>query len=323
MNPIINPAAASGTYKPGQIYLANEGAVNNQFLSEALTQYSMGWQSPQGELEALTRLLFGEPIVVGKRFSFRKADDKAAFYAAENDDDVRAVGSDFKLFRFEGTTVDSHTQSKGLTQRIDRDELNDDPEAEQKAVANLRTILMRAEILRGFNALSTSASNTNKTWGTGDNKADADADVIAMLVAAAKAAGLKPNQVLFGMTAWQKRFLTLRAASNTPVAASATLTPEQLAGIYGVRRVSPVEQVYQNGASKAAMIDSLVLAYNIQNSGIKDDPSNIKIFTTRMGGGGEYAVYREERGAWVDITVAHQSRVLVTSTSGIGKLTIS
>lgn len=323
MNNLILPVSRDGSLKPGQIYLANEGAVNNQFLSQALTQYSVGWQSPEGELEALKRLIFGEPIVVSKRFSFKKADDKSAFYAAESDDDVRAMGSDFKLLRFEGSTVDSHTQSKGLTMRIDRDEMNEDSEAEQKAVANLRTILMRAEILRGLNALSTSATNTNKTWGTGANKADADADVIAMLITAAKAAGLKPNQVLYGITAYQKRFLTLRDASNTAVAGSATLAPEQLAGLLGVRTVKPIEQIYQNGASKAAMIDNLVLTYNVQHSGLKDDPSNIKIFETPMDGGTDYAVYREEHGAFLDITVAHQSRVIVTSTTGIGKLTIS
>lgn len=323
MDNFILPTVASGSLKPGQIYLANEGAVSNQFLSEALTQYSVGWRSPEGLLEALLKLVFGEPIIVGKRFSFKKADDKTAFYAAENDEDVRAMGSDFKLFKFEGSTVDSHTQSKGLTIRIDRDEINDDPEAEQKAVALLRTILMRAEILRGFSLLSSAASNTNKTWGTGDNKADADADVIAMLVTAAKAAGLKPNQVLYGITAFQKRFLTLRAADNTPVAGSATLTTDQLAGIFGVETVKEIAQIYQNGASKAAMIDNLVLAYNVQRSGIKDDPSNIKLFATKMGGGSEYAVYREEHGAYLDVTVAHQSRVIVTSTTGIGKLTIS
>lgn len=323
MDNFILPAAASGSFTPGQIYLANEGAVNNQFLSEALTQYSVGWTSPEGALEALLKLVFGEPIIVGKRFSFKKADDKTAFYAAENDEDVRAMGSDFKLFKFEGSTVDSHTQSKGLTIRIDRDERNEDPEAEQKAVALLRTIIMRAEILRGFSLLSNAATNSAKTWGTGDNKADADADVIAMLVTAAKAAGLKPNQVLYGITAFQKRFLTLRAANNTPVAASATLTTEQLAGIFGVGTVRDVNQIYQNGASKAAMIDNLVLAYNVQRSGIKDDPSNIKLFATKMGGGSEYAVFREEHGAFIDITVAHQSRVIVTSTTGIGKLTIS
>ena len=318
---VLAPTAASG-YKPGQIYLANEGAVNNQFLSEALTQYSVGWKSPDGSLEKALRLLYGEPITVGKRFSFKKANDKVDFYACENDEDIRAIGADFQRYDWKGSTVDSHTLSKGLTQRIDRDELNDDPEAEQKAVANLRTILMRAEILRGLNVLSTNATNDAKTWGSGQNAADADADVIAALVAGAKAAGIRPNQVLFGLTAWQKRFLTLRAASNSAVAMGASLAPEQIAGIYGVKTVAPIEHIYQNGASKAAMADSLVLAYNAQQSGLKDDPSNIKQFVTKIGGG-EYAVFREEHGAFVDVTVAHQSQIVVTSTTGIRKLTIS
>ncbi len=323
MDNIILPATANGSMKPGEIYLANEGAVNNQFLSEALTQYSVGWKSPSGVLEALLKLIFGEPIVVGKSFQFSKADDKASFYACESDEDVRAIGADFKRVNWGSTKVDSHTLSKGLTTRIDRDKLNDDPEAEQKAISALRTFLMRADILRGLNALSSNATNAAKTWGTGDNKADADADVIGMLITAAKAAGLKPNQVLYGITAYQKRFLTLRDANNTAVAGSATLANEQLAGLFGVKTVSQVEQIYQSGASKAAMIDNLVLGYNVQQSGLDEDPSNIKLFITKMGGGSEYAVFREEHGAFVDLTVAHQSRAVVTSTTGIGKLTIS
>ena len=323
MKNMILPAASSGSMTPGQIYLANEDAVGNQFLSEALTQYSVGWKSPDGELERLMKLVFGEPIIVGKRFSFKKADDKAAFYVAEGDEDVRSIGADFKRIEWQGKTVDSHTLSKGLTVRIDRDEINDDPEAEQKAVANLRTILMRSDVLRGLNMISTNATNAAKTWGTGDNKADADADVIAMLITAAKAAGVKPNQVLFGLTAAQKRFLTLRDSGNTAVAGSATLTTEQLAGLYGVDTVENIKHIYQSGSSKAAMIDSLVLAYNVQRSGLKDDPSNIKLFATKMAGGSEYAVFREEHGAFIDVTVAHQNQIVATSTAGIGKLTIS
>ena len=74
MNP-FNILASGAAAKPGQVFLANEGAVDNQFLSEALTQYSVGWKSPDGKLEATLKALTGEPIVVPKRFSFKKMDN--------------------------------------------------------------------------------------------------------------------------------------------------------------------------------------------------------------------------------------------------------
>ena len=39
--------------------------------------------------------------------------------------------------------------------------------------------------------------------------------------------------------------------------------------------------------------------------------------------GSYYAVFREEKAAGIDITVAHQSRIIITSSLGIGTLTIS
>ena len=51
----FNILASGAAAKPGQVFLANEGAVDNQFLSEALTQYSVGWESPDATLKATLR----------------------------------------------------------------------------------------------------------------------------------------------------------------------------------------------------------------------------------------------------------------------------
>ncbi len=323
MNP-FGIGAPSQTMTPGKVYLANEGAVSNQFLSEALTQFSVGWTRRDGELDKILNALCGAPVNVSKRFSFKKADDRKAFAAIENDGDVRAMGADFKRIEHGGATVDAHTLSKGLTLPLDRDELNDDPEAEQKAVAHLRTILLRSEIIRAYNLLSAAATNEAKTWGTGSGKADADADVLAMLLAGAEEGGLLPNRVYFGPTAWQKRFLTLRDGGQTSaVAGSATLTREQLAGLYGVASVDVCNERFQSGTSKNPLLTTnLVLAFNAQQSGLKDDPSNVKRFVTKVNGA-DFAVFREEKAAGVDITVAHQSVIVITSGAGVRKLTVS
>ena len=322
----FNILASGAAAKPGQVFLANEGAVDNQFLSEALTQYSVGWKSPDGKLEATLRALTGEPIVVPKRFSFKKMDNKSAFASVENDEDVRAIGADFKRVTVQGTTVDSHTVSKGLTMRIDRDEANDDPEAEQNAVAYVKTLLIRGEIVRAFTGLSGAASGGNaisKTWGTGENARDADSDLLLHLQTLADDAGLLPNRIWFGSTAWIKRFTTLRAASNSNVAASALLTPEQVAGLAAVDSVNVCNERYQGASGKSTLLsNNLVLLFNAQTSGVKDDPSNIKRFVTKVNGQ-DFAVFREEKAAGVDVTVAHQSLIAITSGLGVGKITVS
>ena len=65
-----------------------------------------------------------------------------------------------------------------------------------------------------------------------------------------------------------------------------------------------------------------MLLFNAQRSGIKDDPSNIKRFVTKVAGS-DWAVFREEHAAGVDVTVAHQSLIAITSSLGIGKVTVS
>ena len=321
----FNILASGAAAKPGQVFLANEGAVSNQFLSEALTQYSVGWTSPDGRLEATLKALTGEPIVVPKRFSFKKADNAKAFAAVENDEDVRAIGADFKLVTVQGTTVDAHTVSKGLTLRLDRDELNDNPQAEQDAVAYLRTLLLRGEIIRAFSGLSGAASGgnaINATW-TAAAKADADAAILAHLETLANDSGLIPNRVWFGSTAKIKRFTTMRASDSPAISGDASLTLEQLAGLYGVDTVAVCNERYQSGSGKATLLsNNLVLLFNAQTSGIKDDPSNIKRFVTKVNGQ-DFAVFREEKAAFLDITVAHQSLIAITSSLGVGKITVS
>lgn len=319
----ILPATAG--MQPGKVYLANEGAVNNQFLSEALTQYSVGWTSPEGKLEALLKVLTGEPVNVSKRFEFKKMDNAKAFAAVENDEDVRAIGADFKRVTVQGTTVDAHTLSKGLTLRIDRDELNDDPTAEQTAVAYLKTLLLRGEIIRAFTGLAGAATGGNAITGTwtAAAKADADAAILTHLQTLADDSGLLPNRVFFGATAWAKRFTTMRASDAVAVSNGAALTPEQLAGLYAVDSVHVCNERYQSGSGKSTLLsNALVLLFNAQASGVKDDPSNIKRFVTKVNGA-DFAVFREEKAAFVDITVAHQSLIAITSSLGIGKITVS
>ena len=118
-------------------------------------------------------------------------------------------------------------------------------------------------------------------------------------------------------------FTTLRAASNSNVAASALLTPEQLAGLAAVDSVNVCNERYQGASGKSTLLsNNLVLLFNAQTSGVKDDPSNIKRFVTKVNGQ-DFAVFREEKAAFIDITVAHQSLVAITSSLGIGKITVS
>lgn len=304
----------------GAIGLANETAYSNTFLSQPLTQYTVGWLQSQANLLALLEFLAPE-VRSARRFEFRKANTKDAFIACEAGEDIRALYGEFKRIQSTGDIVDSKTLHKGLSKIVDADERRDDPMAEETAASVLTLALIRAEILRAVTILNAAATNEAKTWSTG---ADADVDLLVAVGAGGDSAGLDPNRLMFGRTAWQNRVKGLRSLDTAGGFASAGLSPEALAAWLGIDAAMVCKERYQSGSGKSQLVtNNIVLAFNAVAGGGKDDPSNIKRFVTPSEGGA-FRVYRRELTSdLVEITVSHYSNIVLTASSGVRKLTIS
>lgn len=312
----------AGNNAVGQICLANEARFNASFLSQPLTAYTTGWSSGQG-LEELLELLAPE-VLVARRFGYKKAVNAEAFLGESDDSDIRAIGAEFKVVAYTGTDADARTYNKGLTVRIDLDEEDDDPMLEERYTAALMKRLLRMEIRRAIALLDAAATNEAKTWGTAA-PADADMDILAAIIAGADSSGVRPSRVGMGENAWSKRLLTLRAGDKAGSIANSGMTTEQLAGFLGVEKVFLCsERVQATKTTKGNLLGSNgVYMFNAVSGAGKDDPSNIKRFVTRKGGG-KFTVYRHEVTAkLIDITVEHYSNIVATSTLGVRKLTIS
>lgn len=312
----ISPEAT----RRGAIGLANEAAFSHTFLSQPLTTYTVGWLQSQESLLELLEFLAPE-VRSARRFEFRKANPKDAFIACENDEDIRALHGEFKRIKSTGTIVDSKTLHKGLSKLVDADEVRDDPMAEETAASVLTLALIRAEVLRAITILNAAATDQEKTWSTG---ADADLDLIAAVSAGGDAAGLDPNRIMFGRTAWQNRLKGLRALDTAGGFASAGLSPAELAAWLGIDAAMICKDRYQSGKGKAALVtNNIVLAYNALSGGAKDDPSNIKRFITPSEEG-QFRVFRREVASdLIEITVSHYSNIVLTASAGVRKLTIS
>lgn len=324
MNPITYNLGLIGiapeATRRGAIGLANEAAFSSTFLSQPLTQYAVGWLQSQQALLALLEFIAPE-VRSARRFEFRKANAKDAFVACENGEDIRALYGEFKRIQSTGEIIDSKTLHKGLSKIVDADERRDDPLAEETAVSVLTLALIRADILRAITILNAAATNEAKTWSTG---ADADADLLAAVIAGGDSAGLDPNRVLFGRTAWQNRLKGLRALDTAGGHASAGLSPEALAAWLGIDAAMICKERYQSGSGKSALVtNNIVLAFNAHAGATKDDPSNIKRFVTPSEGG-QFRVFRRELTSdLIEISVSHYSNVVLTASSGVRKLTIS
>jgi hypothetical protein len=314
----VSPEAARG----GGIALANESAFNNTFFSHPLTQYATGVLA---DLPKLTELLdFIAPAVPApRRFEFRSHNKKDGWVTLENDEDVRALGGEFKRMRSTGELIQSKTLHKGLSALIDGDEIKDDPLVEERKVRNITSMLLRAEILRAYKLLAAAATVSSKTWSAAGG-ADADSDLLAALDSGGDEAGVNPNRVLFGMSAWQRRVKGLRALASGAGATASALSPQHLSDWLGLDGALIARERCQLGSEKKPLISaSAVLCFNALDNATGDDPSNVKRFVTNTDGAGFRVFRREVASDLVEITVSHRSHIVLTSSAGIQLVTVS
>lgn len=311
------PMDTGGDIQSGVIHAANEARFTSQNYSEPLTQYTVGWKDPE-DLDSLLDAI-APSVPVGRRFEFKSATNAEAFLSET--DDVRAIGSNFKRVEYTGSTVNEKTHNKGLTIRLDKDDLLDDME-EERAVGRLMQRLSRNELRRALTLIEAASTNANKTWSSATNP---DKDLRDACIAAANASGIRPNILLFSESAWDLRLDAYEAAANTSSYAgrAAAMTPEELARKTMVDQVLIAKARYQSTLTAKALVQTTltVFAYlAIQGAG-KDDPSNVKRFVTPVGT--RYRVFRQEFDKFVDLSVEHYSNTVITSTLGIRKLTVS
>jgi len=310
----------TGNNPSGQICLANEARFTSSFASEPLSNYATGW-TDTNNIEKTLDFLF-PPVQAPRRFEFKKADNTESFLSEA--DDVRAIGADFKHVEYKGTTALDKTINKGLTIRVDLDQVAGMPNWRELYTARLLQRLLRNELRRAFSAMTTAATNTAKTWDTTNGK-DPDQDVLTEIATATDASGVRPNRILFGDGAWTKRLLAHRAQSTAGGYGSSALNFAELAAWFSVDRVMTSRERYQNTATtKTKVVTDIVALFFGEDGLTMDDPSNTKRFWTPVEGGGKYRVYEQPISSKLtDLTVEHYSNVVVTSATGLRTLTIS
>lgn len=314
---IITPADLGSGNRPGEIYLANEARFTSSNYSQALTTLTVGWSDDQKAVKDTLDFIAPE-VPVSRRFEFKNATNSEEFLSET--DDVRAIGAAFKRVEFKGTSTNEKTINKGLTIRIDKDDMIDGDE--ERATMRLKTRLLRNDLRRAATALlAIDNSGTAYTWGASGTPDD---DVLARIDAAGDASGLNPNRVLYGFAAWKLRRSSYSAQDKAGAFAGVGMTVEQVAqslGLSGGGRVT--SERYQNTSSAKAKIVGAYFVVFYANSGVsKDDPSNLKRFVTPVGDGG-LRVYRNEQDKFIDISVEHYSNVVTTATVGAKKGNIS
>jgi hypothetical protein len=302
----------------GLVCAANESRFAPSNYSEPLTAFTVGWKDSERIEELLN---FVAPSVpVARRFEFKVADNAEPFLSET--DDIRSIGSAFKRVEFTGTFVTSKTYNKGLTIRVDHDDVAGD-DWRERYVQLLLQRLYRNELRRAISALSSNATAQAYVWSNASGTPNPDSDVRSELEAASNATGVRPNRIIFGEGAWDIRSDAYDRQNNAGANRAAGLSLDELARKLFVDEVRVMGARYQNASSKTAILGSEVYAFFTKNDIMKDEPANIKRFVTPVDGGSAFRVYVDERSKFSDITVEHYSNIVITSQTGIRKLTVS
>ncbi len=300
------------------IIAANENKFTAGNYSEALTAFTTGWVDPENTAALLD--FIAPPIPVGRRFEFKRSDNAQAFYSES--DDVRAIGSEFKRVRYDGESVNEKTINKGLTIRVDHDEVAGD-DWQERYVQMLLQRLLRNELRRAVAALDTIASGGDSEPAVWNSSSNPDADIRKMLMSAADESGVRPNRILFGESAWDLR-MTAYESQNSAVAFKAgAMVKNELASKFLLEGVEVMSARYQSSPSeKARVIGNEIYAFYARDGISKDEASNLKRFYTPMEEGSAFRVYCDEHAKYTDLTVEHYSSIVAASNLGVRKLKV-
>jgi hypothetical protein len=292
---------------------AQESQFNPSHYSESLTAFTRDWKDAEN-IEALLNFI-APKVPVSRRFEYKQTDTDQMFFSEH--DDLRAQGSSFKRIEFYGQVVQAKTLNKGLTIRVDVDDIVG-ADWQERYVHLLMKRLYRNELRRAIAALKANANRTEKTWSS---ESIPDKDIRECLLQSAYTHGFYPNRILWGELAWYKRQDCYCAQENTSAYIVAELPREKLAEKLLVDEIKLLKK--QNlGIQGDEIQGNEIFAFFTQNGLLKDEPSHIKRFVTPTEGDNLFRVYVEEHSKFTDITVEHYSNLAVTSAEGITQIDI-
>lgn len=311
----------------GEITVANASSLN---YAGALASDVQGYIAglPATDEERLLDLL-APPVEANDFFQFAKGDDEH-FLTEADDSDIRAIGATFKKIQFRGSIVTDATQQKGLTMVVDHKQL---PKIDGKITAGwentyaemIKRRLIRAEIIRVLAALDAGSATEAKVWSAATNP---DGDIRAMVQATRTGTGQSGLATLvIGNAAQQLRQDAYEAPTraNHAMANHANYTMEELARYAGAKRVISEDGIKQvkKGATKVDRCGLSLYSYIAEEGTTLMDPSHIKRVWSQTPFNGRWAVIIKPGTVSTEITVFHESKIIVPFTSGLIKRTVS
>jgi hypothetical protein len=309
----------------GTVVLANDSLFSQATFQQEVTTFGIGYNDPNRN-RLMDLLNFLAPRRPGPRNAIvTQFDETEPFETVDPAKVKREILADFHTVKQRTSTkVTRKLPNRGLSVVLDKDQLIEKPDWQNMHVAWLMDLLTRASILEAIALFEAFALGAPVVW---DSLASPDLDIKSTNIQVlAPVTGFKANRAAYGESATLLRQLAYEAQAGAGgFARSQLMTDEQIATGIGVERMRTNLERYNNGGSKDAFLGDKVLLFTAQDKESPEDSSNVvrHVSNTDLGGG-EYAVYIDDRQLKkVIITVENYELLAVQHTTGCALLTAS
>ncbi len=313
-----NPGA---DHRPLQITTANASLFVQAHFSEPLTIYATGWRPP-GNLEELCEFLAPTIPGTGERYEHITYPNAEAFLSdVSADDDLRAIGSDFKTVEYSSDKSNRIVPNRGLRIVLDSDRVKNQPNWQEHYTALLLRRLQLNAWRRKVALAIASATDVPLVWDPA-GAADPDYDLANQAVISGDSSGIRPTSALWGEGASLLRYQSV-GATNAAKAVAGRMITEVEASRKAMLDAKVDSTRYQAGTSKSRVMGSKVLFFTSAPTST-EDPSNFKTAKALTQQGGLRAVYVRQLSVklWEIVVEAYEAE-FCASTLGVRTLSIT
>lgn len=316
-------ASVDGLQRHGQVALANDSLFSQATFQQAETTSAIGYADPyRNQLSSLLEFIAPTRPSVGRKTTIKVYDEDEPFQAVDYQKLVRSELGEFSEVRQRSSTeVARNIPNLGLTVRLDNDQIAEMPNWKQMHMEWLVDLVKRAQILKALSLYTAIAATDTLTW---DAAADPDYDIQSINInALAPATGFKANRALLGESATLLRQTAYRSGRDAKnIAGAAAKTDAEIATSMGLASVRTNVERYDDGADKVNFLGSKVLLFTANDRPSMEDSSNIVRHVAPGYGGGNLAMFIEERHKITLMTVDLYELFATQHTSGVALLTV-
>ena len=306
---------------PGQVTTANASLFVQAHFSEPLTIYATGWR-PKDDLDALAEFLAPTIPGTGERYEHITYPNAEAFLSDVGaDDDLRAIGSDFKTVDSTSDKSSRTVPNRGLRMVLDYDKIKGMPNWQQHYTDMLLRRIQLNAWRRKVALAVASATDQALVWDPA-GAGDPDYDLVNQAVIAGDASGIRPTSALWGEGASLLRYQCV-GATNAAKAVAGRMLTEVEASKKALLDARLDSTRYQAGTSKSRVMGSKVLLFTSAPTST-EDPSSFKTAKANTSQGGLRAVYVRQLSVklW-EIVVEVYETEFCASTLGVRTLSIT